>query len=78
MSHYLGLNKNPRINSMIQNVMIQRFKNDKKQINTIQFKGETSFCPHKYPIQDDSKWQCLIGIYRRLGGIITTNGLKPT
>ena len=29
-------------------------------------------------IQDDSKWKGLNGIYRRLGGTITTNGPKPT
>ena len=29
-------------------------------------------------IQDDSKWKGLLGIYKRLGGTITTNGPKPT
>ena len=29
-------------------------------------------------VQDDSKWKCLLGIHKRLGGTITTNGPKLT
>ena len=41
--------------------------------------GGNLLLPHlNVQVQDDSKWKCLLGIYRRLGGIITTNGIKPT
>ena len=42
-------------------------------------RGGNLLLPHlNVQVQDDSKWKCLLGIYRRLWGIITTNGLKPT
>ena len=41
--------------------------------------GGNLLLPHiNVQVQDDSKGKCLLGIYRRLGGIITTNGIKPT
>jgi hypothetical protein len=35
--------KNPRIDALIPNVMIQCLKNDKKSMNIVHFEGETSF-----------------------------------
>ena len=64
----------------IENLRIstQRLEKD-RNLDNKPLRGGNLLKHHRnFQIPNDSKWKGLLGIYRRLGGTITTNGPKTT
>ena len=75
-----GFCQEPDINIALKNLRKSTQRLETKIISDNEpLRGGNLLLPHiNVQVQDDSKWKSLLGIYRRLGGIITNNGLKPT